>query len=282
MILSVKDIAFKYNKKQDILTGAGFEACSGDIIAFIGKNGCGKTTLIKLIGGFLFPDSGEITVKEKEREDVPVMAGIIETPKFFNDMTGRENLEYYLEGQYNKEKVEEALLLWGLLEYADVPVRKYSLGMRQKLGLLLAFESEAPLLLFDEPTSSLDLQSIEIFYSQVKRAGKEGRIVILVTHIMYELEKNCTCIYEIKDGKLERKLSLGISDQIYEIVFESESYAQKATEILHKDEIRGWFGRQIFVSTEKNSISEIIRKTAGCNIVSVQLRNMSEETEADK
>lgn len=270
MEVLVNNISFAYGKKK-VITEAGFQARPGDVIAVIGENGSGKTTLIKLLAGFLFPDSGNIVMDADASSDSPRMAGIIETPRLWNDMTGRENLQYYLEKQYDKKSVEDALAAWGLSEYADAPLKKYSLGMKQKLSLLLAFESNAELLLFDEPTNSLDIQSISVFYEQVQAAAARGKIIILVTHIMYELEKNCTYIYEIKDCRLQKRLSLGVRSEIYEIAFSSEQFAKNAATKLDGKEVRGQVRNKLLVSTEQHSISEMIRQTAEYNIVSVKL-----------
>lgn len=281
MTVSINNLSFAYGKKN-IFTDASLQAVPGDIIAVIGENGSGKTTLLKLLAGLIFPDSGEIVFDTPPSGERPHMAGILETPRLWNELSGRENLQYYLEKQYEEKRVDAAFSAWGLSEYADAPLRKYSLGMKQKLSLLLTFESDADLLLFDEPTNSLDLQSVSTFYHQVQAAAARGKIIILATHIMYELEKNCTCIYEIKDLRLRQKLSLGLRSEIYEICYESEQFAKSAAEKLDVNEVRGQFKSTVLVSTEQNSISEMIRKTAEFNIVSVKLRSDAAPPEMEK
>lgn len=281
MTVSINNISFAYGRKI-IFTDASLQASPGDVIAVIGENGSGKTTLLKLLAGFLFPDSGAIDFDATPSGERPHMAGIIETPRLWNDLSGRENLQYYLEKQYDEKRVDAALSAWGLSEYADAPLRKYSLGMKQKLSLLLTFESDADLLLFDEPTNSLDLQSVSAFYRQVQTAAARGKIILLVTHIMYELEKNCTCIYKITDCRLQKILSLGVRSEIYEIGYESEQFAKSAAEKLDVNEVRGQFKNMVLVSTEQNSISEMIRRTAEFNIVSVKLRENTASPETEK
>lgn len=281
MTVSINNISFAYGRKI-IFTDASLQASPGDVIAVIGENGSGKTTLLKLLAGFLFPDSGAINFDATPSGERPHMAGIIETPRLWNDLSGRENLQYYLEKQYDEKRVDAALSAWGLSEYADAPLRKYSLGMKQKLSLLLTFESDADLLLFDEPTNSLDLQSVSAFYRQVQTAAARGKIILLVTHIMYELEKNCTCIYKITDCRLQKILSLGVRSEIYEIGYESEQFAKSAAEKLDVNEVRGQFKNMVLVSTEQNSISEMIRRTAEFNIVSVKLRENTASPETEK
>lgn len=109
MSLYVDNISFKY-KDRNVICGASIEAGSGDVIAIIGSNGCGKTTLLKLIAGLLIPDKGVIRIDNKNAQFGIGVSGIIEQPRFWNEMTARDNHKYYLEDEYDDTRIESSFI----------------------------------------------------------------------------------------------------------------------------------------------------------------------------
>lgn len=266
MELSVKNLFFGYRGKE-IFRSAEFCGTSAQIIAVLGENGSGKTTFLKLLAGFLTPKEGEILFDGSQKQ--PVLAGFFETPCAWNELTGRENAEYFLEKQYDRNRIEEAFEYWGIRDALDIPVHKYSLGMRQKLALIIAFSSNAPVLLFDEPTNALDFESIRKFYVKVKEAKEEGKLILFATHLVYELRNHCDAIYELKDKQLIPAKETVSDKQIYRISFASESDAEKAAELLGAAACEEICGREIHVKIEEQSISRIIRSLAQLDITEV-------------
>lgn len=268
-IFNAENLFFSYGRNT-IITGLNLTVQPGAVIGIVGKNGCGKTTFLKLVCGFLLAKKGKISISTEGKAAVPSISGVIETPKLLDNLSGDENLRYYLEKQYCREKVDAAFKMWQLSEYADVNVRNYSLGMRQKIGLMIAFLSEAPLLVFDEPTNSLDFESVEIFYECVRNASASGRAIIIVTHLMYELNKNCTEIFELNNGKLVKRERKKVDGGSYEIGFVDAGTAQKAAKKLDASEVLSINGDTLTVSNSKRSISDLLRAVMEFDVVSVQ------------
>ena len=115
MELAISELGFSYGKKT-IFQHISMKAVSGDVIGILGNNGCGKTTLLKVIGGLLLPKTGQVEVSEKQRT---VFSGIIENPRMWGNLTGRENLIYYLRKDYDPVKADELLERFELKEAAE-------------------------------------------------------------------------------------------------------------------------------------------------------------------
>lgn len=268
-ILSAKDLTFRYDKKL-VINDLSMTVLPGEVIGIVGKNGCGKTTLLKIITGFLFPERGSISLSEGNNKANPMISGFMETPKLLENLTGDENLRYFLEKQYSAKEVQEALVRWELSEYSDTPVRKYSLGMKQKLGLMMAFLSGAALLVFDEPTNSLDYESVRIFYECVKEASAAGRAVILVTHILYELKSNCSRLLILNDGVLQEEADFASDHNVYRVEFADADNALKALNVLKKQEIVRHYSNTIEICDVARKVSDLIRAMSVFDILSVQ------------
>lgn len=267
MKLDVCNLKFSYKDKL-VLNDVDLTVESGNIIAILGANGSGKTTLFKIIMDFVKPNSGKIFFDGQE--NTSMCAGIIETPLFCNNMSGLDNLKYYLGKEYDKEVVFEYADKWGLMGSIEKKVCKYSLGMKQKLSMILSFSSKRDILIFDEPLNSLDQHSIDIFFECVKKAKSENKIIILATHIIYELNKYCDKIYELKEGCL---LEHTPNSNEYKIIFASPEKAQEALNNIKEDACAIVIGESIVVSVENNEISEVVKRLADYDIVGVERKN---------
>ena len=268
MRLDIFDLSFSYKDKL-IINDVELTVESGSVIAILGANGSGKTTLFKIILDFLKPNSGKVLFDG--RESAAVCAGIIETPLFYNNMSGIDNLKYYLGKAYDEDAVFEYADKWGLRDSLDIKVSKYSLGMKQKLSMMLSFSSKRDILIFDEPLNSLDQHSIGIFFECVTKAKNENKIVILATHIIYELNKYCDKIYELKEGCLSEHIP---TNNEYTIKFTSPEKAKKAANKIKEDVCVIAVGDSIVISVENNEISEVIKRLAEYDIVGVERKNV--------
>ena len=271
MKLKLQDVSFGY-KRKDLFQNIDLSICAGEIVAIVGQNGCGKTTLLKLIGDFLKPRKGSISIENDEKERNELCSGVLENPVFWNYMTGIENLQYYLGKDYSQDEIDKYAEKWNLSHMLNKTVKQYSLGMKQKLALILAFVSSNPIMLLDEPTNALDQPSVEFFVQCMKEAKQKGKIVIIATHIIYELTRYCDRIYLMKDGNISSYKHI---DDEYTITYETKEDALEASKIIKDDEIIYMEEMKVYVKPNNRSISEIVKETAACNIVDVKKEQLT-------
>ncbi|GAA0180036.1 ABC transporter ATP-binding protein [Clostridium sediminicola] len=182
----------------------------GEIYGFLGRNGAGKTTTLRMIMGLISPSKGECEIfgkKMRDREVYGRIGAVIETPGFYPNLTARENLDIHrrMMGIPNKEYIDEALQIAGLSDY-DIKkkkVKKYSLGMKQRLGLARALLHKPELLILDEPTNGLDPVGIKEIRETLLQLNKKREITVLTSsHILGEIQQLATNIGIIHNGKL--------------------------------------------------------------------------------
>lgn len=185
---------------------------SGRVYGLQGINGCGKTMLMRLISGLIRPTSGRVLVDGKalvgENSFPESMGLLIENPSFLKSYSGRKNLEMLasIRGRIDAAGVQDALERVGLGENADKKYGKYSLGMRQKLGIACAVMERPDLILLDEPFISLDEAAVERTVRIIREERERGALIILSCHD-YDLLTGCSDeIYKIVAGKLAHRL----------------------------------------------------------------------------
>ena len=209
IILKCENLKKKFGKKE-ILKGVSLEANAGDILGFIGPNGAGKTTTIKLILGLQSITSGSVKINgydiEKDfTQAIKKVGTIVESPDLYMYMSGYENLKIIanLYDGINKERIDEVIKLVGLENRIKDKVSKYSLGMRQRLGIAQAILHKPNLLVLDEPTNGLDPEGIKQVKDLIVKLAKEEKMAVLISsHNLLELESFCTKVTIIKNGEL--------------------------------------------------------------------------------
>jgi lantibiotic transport system ATP-binding protein len=182
----------------------------GDIYGFLGPNGAGKSTTLRMLLGLVRPSSGLIKfpVQESGWEYLRArsrVGAIIETPAFYENFTARRNLQLLasLSGGVAKKRVEEALEIVGLRERAQDPVKVYSYGMRQRLGIAQALLPTPQLIILDEPTNGLDPQGIHETRELIRRLRDELKLTVLLSsHLLTEIEQLCNRVGIIHEGRL--------------------------------------------------------------------------------
>ena len=203
------DIIHKKIGKKEILKGISFEIEKGDILGFIGPNGAGKTTAIKLMLGLQNINSGDVyingfNIKKDFTKAIERVGAIVENPDFYMYMSGRKNLELKarLYKDITKERIDEVIKLVVLENRINDKVSKYSLGMRQRLGIAEALLHNPNLLVLDEPTNGLDPEGMRMLKDILRNLSNNGVSIFISSHILSELDNLCNKICIIKDGKI--------------------------------------------------------------------------------
>lgn len=195
-------------KSNMILKNIDMELTSGHIYGFRGKNGCGKTMLMRCICGLIIPTEGKIIINGKElHKDIKIpesIGALIENPAFLPQYTGFKNLKMLasLKGKISDEEVKLAIKRAGLDPDDKRIYKKYSLGMKQKLGIANAIMGEPDIIVLDEPINALDEISVENVKKVFLELKEKGKLIIAACHDREELEYLCDIIYELKDGEI--------------------------------------------------------------------------------
>ena len=198
------------------VTDVNIHIPKGEIYGFLGPNGAGKTTVMKMITNLWKPTSGTIEVfgevlTPKSYEVLKRMGSIIEFPTFYDHMTGRENLQLHCEymGYYNVDSVESALQMLDLTSAADQPVKNYSLGMKERLGIARAIMCKPELLILDEPTNGLDPAGMKQIRDLLKTLCSEYGITVMISsHILSEVESIADTVAIIHHGKMMKEIRM--------------------------------------------------------------------------
>lgn len=209
ILIEVDQLSKQY-MKQMAVHNVSFQINRGMICGLIGPNGAGKTTIMKMLGGLVLPTDGSISIYGRNDEKGLAMARrrmsfMIETPYAKEKMTARENLEKQRlqKGLTDKNRVDEVLGIVGLEDTEKKPVRNFSLGMRQRLGIANALLTKPEIMVLDEPINGLDPEGIVEIRELLLKLNKEENITILISsHILSELSLLCTDYLFMNHGKL--------------------------------------------------------------------------------
>lgn len=243
-VLELKDVHKSFGKIE-IIKGISFDVKEGEIYGFLGANGAGKTTTIRMIVGLIKPTKGNIfingyDVQKQFVKAVNSVGCIVENPDMYLDFTGRENLNIFakLYGNVDKKRIEEVIEIIGLKDRIDDKVKKYSLGMKQRLGLGQALLPKPKLLILDEPTNGLDPLGIVDFRNIVKGLAREQNTAVFVSsHILAEVEQLCDKVAFIDNGLIKSIENINeISVKSTEKVILKVKDIEKAINVLNKIE----------------------------------------------
>lgn len=208
IMIQIQNLTKKYGK-QTVLSEISATLESGKIYGLIGVNGSGKTTLMRCICGFTTPSSGKVIVNGNEighDVDFPKKTGIIlETPGFLPHYSGLRNLLLLagISHGADKNRAEKVMRLVRLDPYDKKTVGKYSLGMRQRLGIAQAIMEDPDILILDEPFNGLDLNGIEEIHTLLDNLKAKGKTILLASHSAMDISRACDVVFEIKDGHLK-------------------------------------------------------------------------------
>lgn len=284
-ILKIKNLNKSFGKKK-ILKNVSFNVNKGDILGFIGPNGAGKTTTIKMILGLQSINSGTVTIngydiKKNFEKAIEKVGTIVENPDLYMYLSGYDNLKLIsnLYKNVDKKRIDEVIKIVKLETRINDKVSKYSLGMRQRLGIAQALLHKPNLLILDEPTNGLDPEGIKELRDIIKRlATKEKVGVVISSHNLSELESFCNKIVIIKNGEIVETNELKKVKNIEEsYIFEVDEIS-KISKIL-EEKIEKINDNSFKIHTNKESIPEIIKKLIenGVKIYTVKEEEISLE-----
>ena len=268
IILKCEDLHKSFRKKE-ILKGVSLEVSNGDILGFIGPNGAGKTTTIKLILGLQRIGSGRVTINgfdiQKNFEKAIAKVGaIIENPDLYMYLSGYDNLKLIsnLYKGIDEKRIQEVIKLVGLENRINDKVSRYSLGMRQRLGVAQAILHKPNLLILDEPTNGLDPEGIKDLRNLLIKLAKEENMGILISsHNLAELESFCNKVCIIKNGVIVETSDLEtVKKEASEGNYIIEVDDSKRARIIIGDVAEATDNTHIQVHADKENIPFIIKK----------------------
>lgn len=277
-ILKVNGLEKSYGKTK-ILKGIDLSIKKGDVYGFLGPNGAGKTTTIRSILGLIKKDKGEVYLNGYDadkyfKKAIDKVGSVVETPRFYEHLSGYKNLKL-MANLYNnvpKKRIYEVLELTGMLNRMNDKVSKYSLGMKQRLGIARALLNNPELILLDEPTNGLDPSGMKEVRELIINLAKEENITFMISsHLLHEVEMMCNRIGIIKNGE---KI---IEGDVDELVNESKEnieihtkHPEKVLELIKKHEnysIKEHKGNIIILESEKDLSKKINNLLVENNII---------------
>lgn len=205
-LIEVRNVSKAFGEQQ-VLKAVSMDIKKGEICGLIGRNGSGKTVLLKVICGLVHPDDGEVIVRGKkigEELDFPENTGVlIEAPTFQPYLSGWENIWSLasIRGIIDKKTAADYIRLFGLDPKSKKHVSKYSLGMRQRLGLCQAVMEGQDILILDEPMNGLDKEGVAEIRKLLLGWKEEGRTILIASHYPQDIEILCDRVYAMEGGK---------------------------------------------------------------------------------
>jgi ABC-2 type transport system ATP-binding protein len=209
LVLKTAQLTKKYRRRV-VVDRLELTVERGDVFGFLGQNGAGKSTTIRMALGLVRPTSGRVQVlghdmSRRSRAALKRVGAMIEAPAFYENFSGRQNLQMFaaMSGGAPPRAIEDVLELVGLRQRASDPVRAYSHGMRQRLGIAQALLPNPELIILDEPTDGLDPQGLAEVRDLIRRLRDErGLTVVLSSHLLHEVEQICNRVAIIDSGRL--------------------------------------------------------------------------------
>lgn len=197
-----------YNNKRAV-DAVDFKMSKGEIFGFLGSNGAGKSTFINMLTGIIQPSSGSFKILNQDQKSLDKVKhdiGVLpEYSSFFDDLTPLQHLRFFCRLSHIKKTDSECLYYLervGLEKEKNIKVKNFSFGMKKKLGIAQAIVHDPSLIILDEPTSGVDADSILKIHALIKELNEEGKSIFITSHNMDEVEKLCSRIAIMKNGKI--------------------------------------------------------------------------------
>ena len=276
----------KVIKGKQIIDNLSLDIYPGEITGFLGPNGSGKTTTIRLMTGLMNMTDGEVIIDgvslSKNYEDAIKNVGVIvENPEMYKYLSGYKNLLHFARMHKNisKERIDEVVRHVGMENRIHEKVSTYSLGMRQRLGLAQSLLHRPKFLILDEPTNGLDPAGIREFRDHLRKISKEENVAVFVSsHLLSEMELMCDRIAVIQSGKLIDVRSIDIA---LSTVFSIEATPMDSfISLLKADELTfNVKEKQVEIDVSKEQIPDLIAKAVSANISIYSVQPMQKTLE---
>ena len=278
------NLSYSYSKGVNTLENINLLVNEGDIYGFLGPNGSGKTTTLRLLLGLLKNQNGKIEIfgkslQNNRREILKNIGSLIESPSLYSHLSAKENLEVY-RNVYNqpKSRIQEVLKITDLLEVGEKSVKEYSLGMKQRLAIALSLLPKPKLMILDEPTNGLDPTGILDLRNLIKKLNKEEGITFIISsHILPEIEKLVNRIGIISKGKIQFQGSLKELQELQQkhiFLHINTSDNNKALSVLESFQPKMVNGEILLNSEDSNQSAQINRLLVQENIDVYDLHTM--------
>lgn len=207
MKIELKNLSKNFDKNK-VIDNINITFTEGNIYGLYGRNGSGKSVIMKLICGFLIPTEGQILfdgIDFNANDEYPnSLRAVIEKPSFFPNLTGYENLKLLAEIQnkISDKEIIESLKIVNLINEKDKKFSKYSLGMKQKLAIAQAIMEDPKIIILDEPFNGIEEKTVSKLIKYLKEEKQKGKIIIFSTHIKEDLDNLADKIYKIENGSI--------------------------------------------------------------------------------
>lgn len=288
-ILALNNLSKKYGKAL-VVDSFDLSVEKGHICGLIGPNGAGKTTIMKMIAGLTAPDSGSMSFfGETENPDKARhrMSFMIESPIIDPGMSARENMQYvrYVRGVADEKKIDEVLSLAGLSDTGKKLASRFSLGMKQRLGIAMALLTSPEILVLDEPVNGLDPEGIVDVRHMLKRLAEEQNVTILISsHLLSELSEICTDFTLLGRGKRiesfsSEELQIKCRNHISIRTNNINQTAAVLEETLHIHEYKVIHGDEIHLFERLDDIETVSKAITDQGLILTKLVNEGENLE---
>ena len=260
---------------KEIIKGLDFEIHSGEVFGFLGPNGAGKTTTIRMMVGLIDITEGDVLIEGKSiktdfNNAIQHVGAIVENPEMYPFLSGWKNLKQYarMVPGITDQRIHEIISLVGLEKAIHEKAGRYSLGMRQRLGIAQALLHKPSILILDEPTNGLDPSGIREIRKYIRALAEQENVSVIVSsHLLSEMELLCDRIGVIKNGQLvalEEVKTIENSTALQDVFIEAEPLAQ-AIEYLETQLSTGvrLKGKDLILSLQKEEIPSILKKMIG-------------------
>ncbi len=289
MTLTIANVCKGYSQRT-ILEDVSLSIRSGEVVGFVGPNGAGKSTTMKVVMGLVRADSGNIAVDEtslaiSKVEFLRRIGGLVDGPSMYPTLNANQHLEYVarMRGVQGSARIQEVLELVGLSEKSTKPVSRFSMGMKQRLGIAMAILHSPDFLIMDEPTNGLDPAAMVEFRELIGTLQASRVGVLISSHVLSEIERLCDRVVFIRGGRIVREIYPGQADAAALFLVRTTDDPLATTLLLACAAVRGVSEGDgcLTVGIDRDAVPEISRSLICGGVGILELTPMRRTLESD-